>query len=478
MLSMNESLISRARSNSRDVQIGVLAFSILLLSLLLSYIGNYATKLTIENTLTSTESAFTSSEYSQDTDLTDTSAFNEPMGVAEVTEEETLELGTSGPSEGKISYIVSRGDTFQSILSKNHINKEEQQSIISAISKVFNLRKLTSGVEIIFNYVPVSVGQEDNELQVDQIIIKHQADKYVEATRNNDSFIAKVLEVQLKKKYEYIDAEINSSLFASAADNNVPLSVLHNLVSVFSYDIDFERDIQPGDRFKVIYEQLIDENGRKVKQGKLAYASLTSRGQEYKLYGYLYEPGQYEYFDASGNIAKKALLKTPINVVRISSRFGMRKHPVLGYTKMHKGVDFAARVGEPVLAAGNGKVVKIGRYGSYGNYIKISHGGGYATAYAHLNGYAKNLKLGSSVKQGQVIGFVGTTGRSTGPHLHYEVMINGKHVNPLKVKLAASLQLSNKQLTDFKTHTRRIDQIIDASSDREVVLQKLEAFLG
>jgi murein DD-endopeptidase MepM/ murein hydrolase activator NlpD len=246
-----------------------------------------------------------------------------------------------------------------------------------------------------------------------------------------------------------------TALALGAADQQVV-----DYADIFGYDIDFQRETQTGDHFEILYETFDDERGQEVKAGNVLFASMD--GQALTKSFYRFTPSddrQVDYFDENGQSAKKFLMKTPINGARLSSGFGNRKHPILGYTKLHKGTDFAAPRGTPIYAAGNGVIERAGPYSTYGNYIKIQHANSYTTAYAHLNGYAKGIKKGVRVKQGQVIGYVGTTGQSTGPHLHYEVYVGGKAVNAMRLKLPTGRKLAGEQLDLFKAERDRIDAI-------------------
>jgi murein DD-endopeptidase MepM/ murein hydrolase activator NlpD len=225
--------------------------------------------------------------------------------------------------------------------------------------------------------------------------------------------------------------------------------MMTQVIKAFSYDVDFEREIQPGDRFEVVYERYEDEHGRLARSGNLLYAALVQNGVAKEIFRFEDSEGHIDIYNARGESVRKELLRTPLDIVRITSKFGMRKHPVLGYSKMHKGVDFAASTGTPIFAAGDGVIVKRGKQRGYGNYIQIKHNSKYATAYAHMSRFAKGLKQGSKVHQGDVIGYVGSTGMATGPHLHYEVLVDGTQINPTTVKLAGR-KLQGKDLRRFE----------------------------
>jgi murein DD-endopeptidase MepM/ murein hydrolase activator NlpD len=282
----------------------------------------------------------------------------------------------------------------------------------------------------------------------------------VTVTRGLDGgFIAEAVERPLSVEVALAGSSIESSLFEAGEADELPPAVLSEVIKALSYDVDFQRDIQPGDLYEVMYERFEDENGILARTGDVMFASMTLSGKTIAIYRYTDSEGFTDFYDAEGHSLRKALLKTPIDGARISSGFGMRKHPILGYSKMHKGIDFAAPNGTPIYAAGNGTIVKIGRNGSYGNYIQIKHANGYATAYAHLSKFAKGLKNGSKVKQGDVIAYVGATGRATGPHLHYEVLVAGKQVNPKDIKLPTGTTLAGNELKLFQSRRDEIDRL-------------------
>ncbi|MEQ9447172.1 MAG: peptidoglycan DD-metalloendopeptidase family protein, partial [Rhodospirillaceae bacterium] len=242
-----------------------------------------------------------------------------------------------------------------------------------------------------------------------------------------------------------------------------------DMIRLFSYDVDFQRDIRSNDHFEIMFGQDVTNEGLVVTNGNIEYAAMTLRGETIKIYAFKHSEGETQYYNEEGKGIRKALMRTPINGARLSSSFGRRKHPVLGYTKMHRGVDFAAPRGTPIYAAGDGVIEKRQRWSSFGNYIRIRHGDGFATAYAHMNNFAKGYAVGSRVRQGAVIGYVGTTGRSTGPHLHYEVLRNGTQVNPMQVRFPASKTLDGEELKNFQRARAAADQKwLSLSSNRDI----------
>jgi murein DD-endopeptidase MepM/ murein hydrolase activator NlpD len=241
------------------------------------------------------------------------------------------------------------------------------------------------------------------------------------------------------------------------------------MIRAFSYDVDFQRDVHPGDGFTVMYEREFTEDGAPAREGEVVFASLSLSGKEMALYRYTTRDGETDYFNRRGESVRKALLRTPVDGARISSTFGMRRHPILGYSKMHKGVDFAAPTGTPIYAAGNGTIEEAGPKGAYGNYIRVRHNREIATAYAHLSRISKDVRRGAKVRQGDVIGFVGTTGRSTGPHLHYEVLRNGRQANPMSVDLPTGIVLAGRDLTAFKEMVGKVEvQFAELMTERQV----------
>ncbi len=247
--------------------------------------------------------------------------------------------------------------------------------------------------------------------------------------------------------------------FQAGQEAGVPTPVMIELIHAFSYDVDFQREVRKADNFELLYESHYDAGGNLAKTGAVIYAALTLSGRQLELYRFMPKSGLTDYFDAQGQSVRKALLRTPVDGARVSSRFGMRKHPILGYSKMHQGVDFAAPRGTPVFAAGDGVIAQSGRNGGYGKYVRIRHTSNYHTAYAHLQKFAKGQKSGQRVKQGDIIGYVGSTGRSTGPHLHYEVLKNGRQVNPTELKLPKGEKLRGADLKAFVKERARTDRL-------------------
>jgi murein DD-endopeptidase MepM/ murein hydrolase activator NlpD len=279
---------------------------------------------------------------------------------------------------------------------------------------------------------------------------------------DDDSFKATKSKKSLAQTLVRAAATIDSSLYVAANRAGLPPELVAELVRIFSWDVDFQRDVQPGDKFEVLYQRLTDEDGSFVRLGDILYASLTLSGQRRQVYRYRGTDGTADYYDAKGENIRKVLLRTPLDAAKVSSSFGNRHHPILGYTRIHRGVDFAAPAGTPVYAAGAGTVVFRGSQAGYGNYVRIHHDKQYGSAYGHLSRFAKGLRVGDKVRQGQVIGYVGSTGLATGPHLHYELLANNQQVNPLGVKFAGGRALTGREKVDFAQARANIERWLTA----------------
>jgi murein DD-endopeptidase MepM/ murein hydrolase activator NlpD len=345
---------------------------------------------------------------------------------------------------------VAQGDTLLNLLLQAGIARTEAHAAVSALQGIYNPRQLRPGQEVILTFQP-HPGEEEGEvfqglkLQVDvdrNVLVKRQEEE--------KQFTAAEEKWELHKDDSAVSGTIESSLYDAAIQNDLPISALMQMVRAFSFDVDFQRDIHPGDRFQVLYERHVDDYGEVLRVGAVSYASLETRGRTKRIYRYTALDGEIDYFDEKGRSVRKSLMLTPIDGARLSSGYGMRRHPILGYSRMHRGLDFAARSGTPIMAAGNGVVTHAGWKGNYGNTVQIRHSGGYTTLYAHMRGLARGIRTGVRVTQGQTIGYVGTTGMSTGPHLHYEVMLNGKHVNPSAISSTPGRILAGKDLELFK----------------------------
>jgi murein DD-endopeptidase MepM/ murein hydrolase activator NlpD len=390
------------------------------------------------------------------------------MPSADADAREIQQDGAWGESDGSIAEEIANdiqkvievrpGDTLYGVLVDAGVTEDEARGAVGAISDVFSPRELRAGQEITLNITTASgTRQGGADPQLMSLSFEPDVATDVTLTRSDaGDFVASAVDKPIVQENRLAAGVIDSSLFDAAQEAGVPMPVVADLIKTFSFDVDFQRDIQDGDSFEVLYERSENEAGQFVKAGKILFASLTLSGKDIPIY-YFERDGEGEYFTPGGEAIRKSLLRTPVDGARITSGFGMRMHPLLGYSKMHKGIDFGAPTGTPIYAAGSGTVVEIGRKGSYGNYIRIRHNGDYQTAYAHMSRFAKGLVKGEKVKQGQVIGYVGATGRATGPHLHYEILVDGSQVNPTKVKMTASNKLAGKQLKAFQAQVAKID---------------------
>ena len=351
-------------------------------------------------------------------------------------------------SYDKIEIIVSKGDTFLSILKEFNISEKKSFEIISEIEKLFDLRKLKIKNKILFYFnTKNSIKKIEFNKNINEKLI-------VSINSNSVEIENKILE---KTSYQTSkDFNINNSLYSDGLKNNLPPDILIKLIRLFSFDLDFQRDIKKNTLVSVSYEfDQINDND-KLEYKDILYALISINGNKLEYFKFLTNDGFIDYFNKDGKNVKKSILKTPLDGARLSSNFGMRKHPILGYNKMHKGVDFAAPTGTPIYAGGNGVIEYIGNNGGYGKYIRIRHNNEYKTAYGHMSGFKKGLSKGARVNQGEIIGYVGSTGRSTGPHLHYEIIFQNKQINPLKLKLPSGKVLKGDELSKFQREAKRI----------------------
>ena len=356
---------------------------------------------------------------------------------------------------------IKKGSTLMNAMLSAGVRRNDAHNAILALEEVADLRQIPAG-----QTAHIETRAEDNLLY--SIVLPLSAEREIAAYRIDSKFFnsyenIKNLELAILESR----GTIQSSLLVATQAQNVPTSIAMNMVRLFSWDVDFQRDIHPGDSFELLFETFLDDAGRKVKDGEILRAVLNVQGTKLQLYRYKQENGQAGYFNENGESVRKALLKTPVDGARLSSRFGNRRHPVLGYTRMHRGIDFAAPKGTPIVAAGDGVIEFAGRNGGYGRYVRIRHNSNYKTAYAHLWRFSKNARRNKRVKQGQTIGFVGTSGVSTGPHLHYEIHHNGKQINPLALKLPTGKKLRGKALAHFKLRRDEI-QVLTAQTTSQI----------
>ncbi len=363
------------------------------------------------------------------------------------------------------SIEIGSGETIAGVLQEAGISGADSYKALKALSKHYDPRDVKAGQILNIEFKPNEVASKNSEEEVldfAKLSMKLSPVKEVVVKREgegeNAEFSSVVQEKELEQHTYGRFAKIETSLYGSAAKAGIPSGIIAELIRIYSWNVDFQRDIRSGDKIEVLYEAYETEDGDFAKYGNVLYASLSVGGKDIPIYRYELPGGGVDFFEPNGQSIKKTLMKTPIDGARISSGFGMRKHPVLGYNKMHKGMDFAAPTGTPIYAAGDGTITYAGRKGSYGNYVQIRHNSTLKTAYAHMHRFGKGMASGKRVKQGEVIGYVGTTGRSTGAHLHYEVLLNGTQVNPNRVDLPTGEQLAGKDLKKFKAHIGDVHQ--------------------
>jgi murein DD-endopeptidase MepM/ murein hydrolase activator NlpD len=359
---------------------------------------------------------------------------------------------------------VANGETLAGLLTRAGASREEANAALASLGNVYDARRLRPGQ-------PVSLFFTDARLT--GVAFRSEPGASVTANRTTaGGFAAREVMMPLTFEIARIAAPVETSLYATALELGATDREVGALADAFAYDVDFQRDVRAGDKFELVFERFYDDEGNTVRTGELLFVSLESRRGPRAFYQFL-APGDArpDWYDAEGKSARRFLMRTPINGARLSSGFGMRRHPILGYSRMHRGTDFAAGTGTPILAAGDGTVVRAGRFGSYGNYVRIRHANGYETAYAHMSRFARGMRAGAHVRQGQVIGYVGTTGRSTGPHLHYEVLRRGQQINPVNLRVANGRNLTGRALELFQIERQRIDRLREAR-DNEIPLQQ------
>ena len=362
---------------------------------------------------------------------------------------------TSGLEDrfSEFEYIVKEGDSYESIINSLKIPRYEKQIFLETVKKNKQIRILRPSQKIYFKI------DKKNDPKILEFIVEISKKKefYFLRELKGNKFNSKLLEKDFRKILAYKESKITSSLYKAATNLDIKPNIIIEFARLYGFQVDFQRDIWKNDSFQIIYEEFINEDEKVIETGNIIFANLNLQNQDLKLYRHEYETNKIDYFDENGKSMKKTLMKTPINGARLSSSFGKRKHPILGFTKMHTGTDFAAPTGTPILASGDGLVVRAKWCGGGGNCVKIKHNSVYQTVYAHMSKFAKGIKKGARVKQGQIIGYVGSTGLSTGPHLHYEVIENGRKINSQKLKLPSGKILKGNLRKVFEVNKIKID---------------------
>jgi murein DD-endopeptidase MepM/ murein hydrolase activator NlpD len=355
------------------------------------------------------------------------------------------------PKYKTYNHKINSGETFDKILKVYSIDKKQIKAIKENLSKKIDINKLNTKQRI-----QITVDQTNNKIKEFIFQISNTEKIILSKTNEISKFNEEVLVLKLNKKIIYNENIILQSLYKTATDQNVPPNIIIEFARIYGFQVDFQRDIRKGDKFQIMYEVFIDDKKKIIQTGEILFANLKLSGQDNSLY-YFDKKNVQGHYNNNGKSVQKALMKTPINGARLSSSFGMRKHPIDGFNKMHRGTDFAAPKGTPIMASGNGIVKKAGWCGGGGNCVKIKHNSTYETVYAHMSKFARGIKKGVRVKQGQTIGYVGSTGKSTGPHLHYEVIVNGKRVNSQKLKLPSGKILKGKNRELFETNKIKLN---------------------
>ena len=348
-------------------------------------------------------------------------------------------------------YTIKNNDTIEKILRQFDIRSNDIKNISDKLKRK-NLSSIYSGRELTIIFKKL----EDNSNTVINLLYPISNTSSIEIRKLQNDFLVKENILKLYKKEVVVKNIISNNLYSSAINSGIEPNIIIEFARIFGFEVDFQRDIRKGDWFEIFYEKFEDDNNKVRDTGKIIYASMFVNGEEINLYNFKYKNDE-EYYDIKGKSITKSLMKTPINGARLSSSYGMRKHPILGYNKMHKGTDFAAPSGTPIMASGTGIVTRARWCGGGGNCVKIRHNSTYETVYAHMKAFAKGVKEGKKVKQGQIIGYVGSTGLSTGPHLHYEVIVNGKKVNSQRLKLPSGKILKGEARKEFELKRIKID---------------------
>ena len=350
-------------------------------------------------------------------------------------------------------YKVQKGDTFENIIGSVNLPAQEKKKFYKIIKKQNEIKSLKQNQKVYFKLdTKDTIKILEFKLEVDK-----KKDLVLLRVNNKKDFISKIIEKNLTKVIVFKEGSIDSSLYNTATELGIKPNTIIEFARLYGFQVDFQRDIWKGDSFQIIYEQFENEDGSLIESGDIIYSNLNIQGNDLNLYKFILGNKEIDYFDENGRSMRKTLMKTPINGARLSSPFGKRKHPILGFTKMHTGTDFAAPTGTPIMASGDGVVTRAQWCGGGGNCVKIKHNSTYQTVYAHMSKFGRGIKKGVKVRQGQIIGYVGSTGLSTGPHLHYEVIENGKKINSQKLRLPSGKTLKGEQRNRFEVNKIKID---------------------
>ena len=389
--------------------------------------------------------------------------------AAEQDDDNDVDLDAAEDAETK-TVKVGRGDTLAGIIVKIGAEDDQAKSIVEALAPVFPAGNLKPGQEVRFALVPAPSDTE--EMEPVRVSVYGPGNVHLgtvaRTTRGDFVVTNEKGAVTAEGQKQQQRATLYQSFYHAALAQHIPADTILKLLRVHSYDVDFKQKVKPGDSFDVFFDVPADADdhdsanrdaGNRDSIGELLYTSMTFEGHTRSFWRFRTPDGVVDYYDEQGNSAKKFLMRNPVKGGRYTSGFGYRRHPLLGITRMHTGVDWAAPAGTPIVAGADGTIERVGRQGGYGNYVRIRHTNGFSTAYGHMSRYADGLEPGMSVKQGQVIGYVGSTGFSTGPHCHYEILVNNKFVNPMTIQVPRGLQLTGRQLAAFQKERNRIDEL-------------------
>ena len=351
------------------------------------------------------------------------------------------------------TYKVVKGDTYENIIESINLPRQEKKKFYNILKKQKEIKLLKQNQKVYFKL------DTKDTIKILEFILEVDKKRDLVLFRdvNKEDFISKIIEKKLTKVIIFKEGTIDNSLYNTAIKLGVKPNTIIEFARLYGFQVDFQRDIWKGDSFQIIYEQFENEDGSLIESGDIIYSNLNIQGNDLNLYKFILGNKEIDYFDENGKSMRKTLMKTPINGARLSSSFGKRKHPILGFTKMHTGTDFAAPTGTPIMASGDGVVIRAQWCGGGGNCVKIKHNSVYETVYAHMSKFGRGIKKGVRVKQGQIIGYVGSTGLSTGPHLHYEVIENGRKINSQKLKLPSGKTLKGKERNKFEVNKIKID---------------------
>jgi len=390
----------------------------------------------------------------------------EPQAIAEAQVRPGLSEPTAVPMK------ILPGETFEAAVRRTGVTPEEAKTVVQTLARAYDTVNIKAGLA--FQAVVAHPRGRGGPVQLIGLSMQTGPASTLTLSRTFDGALRlRELEEQTRQETTVAHGSMDSSLYVAALNAGADARTVAQAANLFAAKLDFSRDIQPGDEFRLVFNRKVTESGRTVETGDLLYAEIGAKGQKIRFYRYDDGKGTPDFFDETGKSIRSLLLRTPIDGARISSRFGARKHPILGYTRMHQGIDFAAGTGTPIVAAGDGVVVFKGRNSGYGNFIKIRHQSGWETSYAHMSRFANRIENGSRVSQGQVIGYVGSTGLATGPHLHYEVSHNGVRVNPTGARVPQGSVLSGRDLAAFQSQKAAIDKVIAEAVVREPAPQQL-----